>query len=102
MTMRLVLLVVLGCLAAAGVEAMRQMPVDPPALQSLSFMTARDWRRSPRDDKVALAADFMRVFCVRPSMSPVRLADCLDDPARDAMPFDDALACIKELQEADE
>jgi hypothetical protein len=101
MTARLVVLVALGCLATAGVEAMRQTPDDPPP-QSLSFMTARDWQRAPRETRVVLAADFMRVFCVRPTMSPIRLADCLDGDAQSAVPFDNALACIKVLQQEDE
>ena len=49
--------------------------------------------------KAALAADFMRVFCVRPTMPPVRLAKCLDAEMHDGTAYDGAIACVKKLAE---
>ena len=82
----------LACLASAAAAA------DQPA-QSLLFMTARDWQRSAPVGKAALAADFMRVFCVRPTMPPVRLAKCLDAEMHDGTAYDGAIACVKKLAE---
>jgi hypothetical protein len=83
----------MACLIAATALA------DQPA-QTLLFMTTKDWQRSRPEEKTALAADFMRVFCVRPAMSPARLAACLDGER--GTPFDGALACVKRLAESGE
>jgi len=95
----LVLGAALAGLVSASAATTRSAPAADPPAQSLFFMNAAAWRSSSLDEKVSLAADFMRVFCVRPSMSPVRLADCLDREARGDRLFDDALACVKTLDE---
>ena len=73
---------------------------DAPA-QSLSFMTASEWRHEPAPRKLVLAADFMRVFCVQPTMSPTKLATCLDDDLRQGPAFDSAIQCLRKLSVAD-
>lgn len=89
----LVVAVNLACLVSVGAAA------DQPS-QSLLFMTAKDWQRSAPNVKAVLAADFMRVFCVRPTMSPVRLAECLDAEVHDGTAYDGAIACVKKLAES--
>jgi len=89
----------LACLVSASAATLPQT-FDDSQPQSLNFMTLRDWRRSPPDEKIALAADFMRIFCVRPAMAPARLADCLDREEHGAALFDGAMACVKTLTEA--
>jgi hypothetical protein len=91
----------LACLVSASAATLPQTP-DESQPQSLTFMTPRDWRRSSPGQKIALAADFMRIFCVRPAMAPARLADCLDREERGETPFDGAMACVKTLTEAED
>ena len=93
------LALLLAGLAAAGASTAKWMPAKAQAPQSLLYMTRADWTRATRAERLVLSADFMRVFCVQPTMSPERLADCLDEPAGNPMPFDKALACIKALQD---
>jgi hypothetical protein len=93
------LALLLAGLAAAGESTAKWMPGEAQAPQSLLYMTSADWTRATRAEKLVLSADFMRVFCVQPTMSPESLADCLDEPARGPVPFDKALACIKTLQD---
>jgi hypothetical protein len=101
MNARLIPLAVLVALVGANTATLvLQAEPDQPA-ESLPFMTATRWQRSPPDHKLALATDFMRVFCVQQAMSPARLSNCLDTEIRDGTPFDSAIACIKKLAEAD-
>ena len=100
MILRLVFLaLVLVGLAAVGESTAKWMPGKAQAPQSMLYMTGDDWTRATRAEKLVLSADFMRVFCVQPTMSPERLAECLDVPARGSAPFEKALACIKALQD---
>lgn len=61
---------------------------------SLLYLSSGDWERQPAPRKVALAADFMRIFCTDQRMSAASLADCLDRNAADGAPFERAIACI--------
>lgn len=74
-----------------------QARADQPG-RTLLFMAGDEWRKAPRSEKTALAADFMRVFCVRPTMSPALLADCLDRKSGASL-FDDAIGCARDLQD---
>ena len=94
-----ILALLLAALAAAGESTAKWMPGEAQAPQSMLYMTSADWTRATRAEKLVLSADFMRVFCVQPTMSPERLAECLDVPARGSAPFEKALACIKALQD---
>jgi hypothetical protein len=78
---------------AAGAE-----PLPP---QSLVFMTAQEWRKSSAPQRQTLAADFMRVFCVQPAMSPAKLSACLDGELRDGPAFDPAIQCLRRLSTID-
>ena len=60
------------------------------------FTPADTWRRLPAPRKTALAADFMRVFCVQQTMPPEALVGCLDK-APDGEPYERAIGCVKQL-----
>jgi hypothetical protein len=64
---------------------------------SLLYLSADDWSQQPATRKIALAADFMRVFCANPTMSPVSLADCLDRDRANGALFERAIACASAL-----
>lgn len=64
---------------------------------SLLYLSSSDWQRQPAPRKVALAADFMRIFCTDQRMSAASLADCLDDNTADGAPFERAIACVSGL-----
>ncbi|SEE50036.1 hypothetical protein [Bradyrhizobium erythrophlei] len=64
---------------------------------SLLYLSSGDWQRQSTPHKVALAADFMRIFCTDQSMSAASLADCLDRDKADGAPFERAMACVSAL-----
>jgi hypothetical protein len=64
---------------------------------SLLYLSPRDWERQPAPRKIALAADFMRIFCADPTMSPASLADCLDRERANGALFERAIACASAL-----
>ena len=64
---------------------------------SLLYLTSNDWARQSAPHKVALAADFMRIFCTDQRMSAASLADCLDRDKADGAPFERAMACVSAL-----
>jgi hypothetical protein len=69
-------------------------PADRDEAGSLLFFSAAEWRQSTPSRKLALSADFMRIFCIDPAMPPARLADCLDGDGATGAMFDRALACV--------
>jgi hypothetical protein len=64
---------------------------------SLLYLSPHDWQRQPAARKIALAADFMRIFCTNPTMSPASLADCLDRDSINGALFERAIACASAL-----
>ena len=52
------------------------------------------WEQASREAKIALAADFMRVFCGNPAMPPTDLVGCLDRPSDAGQLFARAMACV--------
>ena len=64
---------------------------------SLLYLSSGDWERQSTPRKVALAADFMRIFCTDQRMSAASLADCLDRDKADGTPFERAMACVSAL-----
>ncbi|MGY3446438.1 MULTISPECIES: hypothetical protein [unclassified Bradyrhizobium] len=64
---------------------------------SLLYLSSDDWDRQPAPRKVALAADFMRIFCTVQTMSAASLADCLDRDKADGAVFERAIACVSAL-----
>ncbi len=61
---------------------------------SLLYLSSSDWERQSAPRKVALAADFMRIFCTDQRMSAASLVDCLDHDTTDDVPFERAIACV--------
>ncbi|MBT1513261.1 hypothetical protein KIP88_22465 [Bradyrhizobium sp. SRL28] len=64
---------------------------------SLLYLSPHDWERQPATRKIALAADFMRIFCADQTMSPASLADCLDRDSANGALFERAIACASAL-----
>jgi hypothetical protein len=71
----------------------------PSAAGSILFMTSQEWRGATAPEKTALAADFMRIFCMQTTMPPSVLADCLDRNSAEGALFESALACVRQLPE---
>ncbi|WGR92712.1 hypothetical protein MTX26_22310 [Bradyrhizobium sp. ISRA443] len=64
---------------------------------SLLYLNATDWEKQPAPRKIALAADFMRIFCTDQTMSPASLAHCLDRDKADGALFERAIACVSAI-----
>ena len=64
---------------------------------SLLYLSTSDWERQPAPRKVALAADFMRIFCTDQTMSAISLAECLDRDKADGALFERAMVCVSAL-----
>ncbi|HEX7924642.1 MAG TPA: hypothetical protein VF583_27025 [Bradyrhizobium sp.] len=64
---------------------------------SLLYLSSNDWQRQSAPHKVALAADFLRIFCTDQRMSAASLADCLDRDKADGALFERAIACVSGL-----
>lgn len=91
-------------LAAAGVVA-ASAAADSPAeggpraasavsAGTLLYLDKPEWSQADGTRKVAIAADFMRVFCGDPNMPPLDLADCLDRSEGGEPLFERALSCV--------
>ncbi|MCP3395010.1 hypothetical protein NLM27_40385 [Bradyrhizobium sp. CCGB12] len=79
---------VIGVPLLAGQMAMAASPGE------LLYLSQGDWERQPAASKIALAADFMRIFCTDQTMSPIALAGCLDKDRADGAMFERAIACV--------
>jgi hypothetical protein len=72
-------------------ETSRAGDVPPGALL---YLDQTRWQQADGTQKIALATDFMRIFCGDPAMPPSVLVSCLDE-ARDSGPmFERALSCV--------
>ena len=91
--MKRVVLVVLLSTVAPPLAAVQ------PSAGSILYMTSQEWQRATPAEKTALAADFMRIFCVKAAMPPVLLADCLDRTPAGTTLFESGLACVRQLAE---
>jgi hypothetical protein len=88
---------VLGLGAAqsrAGDRAEPAAPASAGTVGTLLYMDRSDWQRSDHARKIALAADFMRVFCGNPAMPPTDLVICLDGVGDSGPLFARALSCV--------
>jgi hypothetical protein len=63
-----------------------------PAAELL-YLDQPHWREADRERKVALAIDFMRIFCGNPTMPPSNLVNCLDEAGDSGSIFEHALSC---------
>jgi hypothetical protein len=74
-------------------------PAAPPSASAtpagtLLYLDRAQWRQSDTAEKVALAEDFMRIFCGNPAMPPSILVGCLDDAEDAGSMFEHALSCV--------
>ena len=87
------ILVAAACALPPGATTVRaQTPAGLEA--SLLYLDSAEWPRQTAARKVALAADFMRIFCTDPTMPPAALADCLDGDGENGPLFERAIACV--------
>ena len=91
----------LGAMAGALLALLAAQPAARSAAAesgaddaSLLYLSSGEWERQPAPRKVALATDFMRIFCTDQRMSAASLADCLDHDKADGAPFERAIACV--------
>ncbi|MTV17216.1 hypothetical protein [Bradyrhizobium sp. BR2003] len=89
----LLLLLAIGQ-AARSATASPESSVDDA---SLLYLSSSDWERQSAPRRVALAADFMRIFCTDQTMSAASLADCLDRDKADGALFERAMTCVSAL-----
>jgi hypothetical protein len=61
---------------------------------SLIYLDSDEWAKQSAARKIALAADFMRIFCTDQTMPPAALADCLDHDGANGPLFERAIACV--------
>ena len=64
---------------------------------SLLYLDRSNWEQQSSPHKIALAADFMRIFCTDQTMSPASLADCLDHDMANGAMFERAIACASAI-----
>jgi hypothetical protein len=61
---------------------------------SLIYLDSDEWAKQSAARKIALAADFMRIFCTDQTMPPAALANCLDHDGAHGPLFERAIACV--------
>jgi hypothetical protein len=61
---------------------------------TLLYLDQQGWEQAGREAKIALASDFMRVFCGNPAMPAADLAGCLDRSDGPGSLFERALTCV--------
>jgi hypothetical protein len=64
----------------------------PPG--TLLYLDQARWQQADRTQKIALATDFMRIFCGDPAMPPSVLVTCLDEARDSGSMFERALSCV--------
>jgi hypothetical protein len=76
---------------AAGVTeiAAETMPAG-----TLLYLDQSYWQQTDEAQKIALATDFMRIFCGDPAMPPSVLVGCLDRVRGSGSMFERALSCV--------
>jgi hypothetical protein len=61
---------------------------------TLLYLDQSRWRQADSAQKLALAADFMRIFCGNPAMPASILVGCLDNVEETGSIFERALSCV--------
>jgi hypothetical protein len=79
--------------AGDGAESAVPNNSSPPAA-GLIYLDQSRWQETDREQKVALAIDFMRIFCGNPAMPPSKLVSCLDAAGDSGSIFESALSCV--------
>ncbi|MEN3346949.1 MAG: hypothetical protein V7632_584 [Bradyrhizobium sp.] len=83
-------------LVAGGATLLSMTPAlaGPPVETSLLYLEPGDWPKQSSAQRIALAADFMRIFCTDQSMPSASLAACLDRDGSNGRLFERAIACV--------
>src|ERR1700754_1915782 len=86
--------------AAAGDGAAEAAPLaaTPVSASTLLYLGQPEWSQADGPHKVAIASDFMRVFCGDPGMPALELVDCLDHSTGTDSLFERALSCVAHRQ----
>ena len=79
--------------AGDGVE-LAAPPASAAPAGTLLYLDQSRWRQADRAQKLALAADFMRIFCGNPVMPASILVGCLDNVEETGSIFERALSCV--------
>jgi len=87
-------IVVTALVTAAPCTSMRAEDAPHAMPGALMYLDQTEWGRASGEEKSALAADFMRVFCGNPAMSPADLVGCLDRADNTGSIFARAMACV--------
>jgi hypothetical protein len=61
---------------------------------ALLYLDQSHWQQAQEAQKIALATDFMRIFCGDPAMPPSVLVGCLDQATGSGPMFERALSCV--------
>ena len=85
-----------SCAGNADESAAERTSNVPPG--TLLYLDQTRWQQADRTQKLALATDFMRIFCGDPGMPPSVLVSCLDEARDSASMFERALSCVATRQ----
>ncbi|MBR0751976.1 hypothetical protein JQ604_07250 [Bradyrhizobium jicamae] len=61
---------------------------------SLLYLEPVDWPKQSTVQRLALASDFMRIFCTDQTMPAALLVECLDGDRTNGPMFERAIACV--------
>ena len=96
--MRWLLALAVGAMVASAAADSRAdgepRAASPVSAGTLLYLDKPGWSQADGTRKVAIAADFMRVFCGDPNMPPRDLVDCLDRSEGLEPLFERALSCV--------
>jgi hypothetical protein len=84
--------------ASAAGSCAAESATSPVSAGTLLYLGQPEWTQADGARKVALASDFMRVFCGDPGMPALDLVDCLDHGANAEPLFERALSCVAKRQ----
>src|SRR5262249_25203497 len=96
--MRWPLAFAVGLAVASAASSCAAESASPVTAGTLLYLDKPEWSDADSARKVAIAADFMRVFCGDPGMPALDLVDCLDRSAGAEPLFERALSCVAKRQ----
>jgi hypothetical protein len=71
-----------------------KIAVETMPAGALLYLDQPRWQQAAEAQKIALATDFMRIFCGDPAMPPSALVGCLDRATGSGPMFERALSCV--------
>ena len=92
---RSILVVAIFAIAVPSVSVRaEQITTHATPATTLLYLDRSGWELASREERIALAADFMRVFCGNPAMPAADLVRCLDHAGDAGSIFERAMACV--------